>query len=447
MGAIENQLRLVFILLSRNFLFIWTLTFGMLPLTMEAHPMPNSLLRLNVLSTQVKAEIQIPMSELLAAWGLDTELDPHLFLRQHQEKLEQYFLQHIRPVSMRKVPWKVVVDNLNINTTENPINGKYFELEAMMQLIPPSRKDLRHFVLHYDAVVHQVITHLIVVSIHQDWAAGKIEGEANLLGTIQLDIPSGRIFPLEVNLSKGNAWTGFVKMLNLGMEHIAEGTDHLLFLLALLLPAPLLSAGKKWGNYGGLRYSLVRLLKIVTAFTLGHSLTLLIGGLRWLQVPNQPIEVLIAVSILIAAIHAYRPVFAGKEIWIAAGFGLIHGLAFADTLIKLNLDVQQLVISLLGFNVGIELMQLFIISLTIPGLLLLSRTSLYPPFRVGATICVAIAALAWMIERISGQPNLIGKGIELLRTFAPLILVIITTMAIASYWVQHKYIPHQHQNR
>ena len=419
----------------------------MLPLTMEAHPMPNSLVQLNVLSTQVKAEIQIPLSELLAAWGLDTELAPHLFLRKHQQKLEQYFLQHIRPVSMRKVPWKVLVNNLSINTTENPINGKYLELEALVQLIPPSREDLRHFVLHYDAVVHQVITHLIVVSVHQDWAAGKIEGEANQLGTIQLDIPSGRIFPLEVNLSRGSSWTGFVNMLKLGMDHIAEGTDHLLFLLALLLPAPLLSAGKKWGNYGGLRYSLVRLLKIVTAFTLGHSLTLLIGGLKWLQVPNQPIEVLIAVSILIAAIHALRPVFAGKEIWIAAGFGLIHGLAFADTLIKLELDVRQLVISLLGFNLGIELMQLFIIALSIPGLLLLSRTSFYPAFRVSATICIAIAALAWMIERIIGQPNLVTKIIPVMQTFAPFLLVILTLVATARYWFEHLYIPRSHQNR
>ena len=85
------------------------------------------------------------------------------------------------------------------------------------------------------------------------------------------------------------------------MQHISEGTDHLLFLLVLLLPAPLLLKQKRWGRFGGTRYSLIRLLKIVTAFTLEHSLTLIIGALGWLWLPVQPVEVLIAFSILVSA--------------------------------------------------------------------------------------------------------------------------------------------------
>ena len=110
-----------------------------------------------------------------------------------------------------------------------------------------------------------------------------------------------------------------------------------LFLLVLLLAAPLLINNKKWGNFGGIKYSLIRLIKIITAFTIGHSITLLLGAINWINVPTQPIEILIAFSILISAIHAIYPIFPQKEAYIAAGFGLIHGLAFATTLSDLNL--------------------------------------------------------------------------------------------------------------
>ena len=143
------------------------------------------------------------------------------------------------------------------------------------------------------------------------------------------------------------------------MRHIAEGTDHLLFLLVLLLPAPLLlTKGRRWGGFGGVGYSLRRLLLIVTAFTLGHSFTLLLGALGWVRLPSQPVEVLIAVSILVSAGHAVRPLFPGREAWVAAGFGLVHGLAFASTLANLHLEAGPMALSILGFNLGIELMQL-----------------------------------------------------------------------------------------
>src|SRR5271165_3502823 len=125
---------------------------------------------------------------------------------------------------------------------------------------------------------------------------------------------------------------GFVNLFRLGMRHIAEGTDHLLFLLVLLLPAPLIVVGSRWAGFAGMSNSVLRILKIVTAFTIGHSITLALAAFGIVRVPSRPIEVLIAVSILVSAIHALRPIFPGKEAGIAAYFGLIHGLAFAATL-------------------------------------------------------------------------------------------------------------------
>jgi hypothetical protein len=96
------------------------------------------------------------------------------------------------------------------------------------------------------------------------------------------------------------------------MCHIAEGTDHMLFLLVLLLPAPLLVARAEWGTPVGVRQSLLRIFGIVTAFTIGHSLTLSLAALGAVTVPSHPVEVLIAVSILVSAVHAFRPIFPGR---------------------------------------------------------------------------------------------------------------------------------------
>jgi hypothetical protein len=240
-------------------------------------------------------------------------------------------------------------------------------------------------------------------------------------------------FVMHINQSDGSMWRGFKSMVSLGMQHIAEGTDHLLFLLVLLLPAPLLVKEKRWGAFGGTQYSIIRLLQIATAFTAGHSITLFAGANSWLRLPGQPVEVLIAVFILVSAIHALRPVFPGKEVYIAAGFGLIHGLAFASTLANLDLDTTRMGLSILGFNVGIELMQLFVIAITAPWLILLSRTSTYPYIRIVGAILAAIAALAWVIQRVSDKTNIITDLVQKLVQYAPWMILLLIIAAIISF--------------
>ena len=192
----------------------------------------------------------------------------------------------------------------------------------------------------------------------------------------------------------------FVSLFRLGMRHIAEGTDHLLFLLALLLPAPLLALNSRWVPSPAIRRTLFRVLKIVTAFTVGHSLTLALAAMGFVHVPSRPIEVLIAVSILVSALHALRPIFPGREAAIAAFFGLIHGLAFASTLSNLGLGPWDRLFGILAFNLGIETMQLLVVALALPSLLLLSRTPAYPWLRISAALFAAFAACGWISERL-----------------------------------------------
>jgi hypothetical protein len=400
-----------------------------------AHPMPNSVVLLNVHANRVDAELQIPLVELQSAWGHAVNDSSAGLVDRLGPQLRAYLKSHIRLQSPDGRFWTVAVGELVVHETQNPIVGMYRELTAKVQMVPPAGEDVRQFTFYYDAVLHQVRTHKILVSVRQDWERGQLAvSEPVQVGEISLDIVNDRVLPLPVNLASGSSWTGFTSMITLGTQHIAEGTDHLLFLLVLLLPAPLLVAGGQWGKFGGVRRGLVRLLQIVTAFTVGHSLTLLLGAMGWVRLPGQPVEILIAVSILVSAIHAIRPLFPGRETWIAGGFGLIHGLAFASTLATLQLDAGPMALSILGFNLGIELMQLFVIALTIPWLMLLSRTPTYGYVRIGGAVLAGVAATAWIIERLTEQPNAITQWIEAERTDAIWLLVALVLLAIWTTW-------------
>jgi hypothetical protein len=230
---------------------------------------------------------------------------------------------------------------------------------------------------------------------------------------------------------------GFTSLFRLGIRHIAEGTDHLLFLLALLLPAPLIVSRSRWAGFGGVRHSLLRISKVVTAFTFGHSLTLALAAFGLVHVHSRPIEVLIAVSILISAVHALRPLFPGREAGIAAFFGLIHGLAFATTLGELGLGRWERVASILGFNLGIESMQLIVVAAAMPSLVLLSRTSAYPMLRIGGALFAGFASVGWIAERLLGVHNSIGVVVDSAAHHAAWIAGALFLISIACWLMRH----------
>jgi HupE / UreJ protein len=226
--------------------------------------------------------------------------------------------------------------------------------------------------------------------------------------------------------------SGYVGMIRLGMRHIAEGTDHLLFLLVLLLPAPLTAVAGRWGSYAGARRGTARLLRIVTAFTIGHSLTLAAAASGWVRAPSAIVEVLIAVSILVSAVHAIRPIFPGREAVVAGSFGLVHGLAFATTMAGYGIDPWHTVLTVLGFNLGIELMQLAIVVATVPWLLSLARTPVYAPLRVSSAAATAVAALGWIGERAFGLANPVGPLVDVVASHGLLLVAVLAALAVVA---------------
>lgn len=409
-----------------------TLLLGLLLGQAQAHPMPGSVVLLDIQAQSVGATLQIPLSELGLA--MNTDLSGELTATA-QAEVGVYLLAHVGATSPDGRAWTVQVAGLELIDARQTA-AAYRELEARLALTPPQGSDPRVFTLHYDAVIAQVPTHTALVSVRQDWQSGITpETGATAVGVFRLNPVSGRVDVLEVDRSGGSLWRGLAGMFRLGLAHIAQGTDHLLFLLTLLLPAVAVARRRRWAGFVGVRGSLLGILKIVTAFTLGHSLTLILGALLRVNIPPQPVEALIALSILVSAVHALRPVFVGREAWVAAGFGLIHGMAFSFTLSELQLDGPQMALSLLGFNLGIEAMQLAVIALTIPWLILLARTPLYAPVRAAGALVAAAAALGWLGQRL-GWANPLGSLADALSPYGVWVIAALALLALVASSVQ-----------
>lgn len=194
--------------------------------------------------------------------------------------------------------------------------------------------------------------------------------------------------------------SSFWSIVRLGVEHIWEGYDHLLFLLALLLPSVLRRDGKRWLPVATFRTGLADVLRIVTAFTVAHSLTLALATLRWVELPPRWVESAIALSVVLAALNNLFPAVRSSR-WVAAlGLGLLHGFGFAATLADLGLEGGGFARTLFGFNIGVELGQIAVVLLLLPLLHALSRSPQYPRFGLMLGSCaVLVVSSLWFVER------------------------------------------------
>ncbi|WP_217545283.1 HupE/UreJ family protein [Streptomyces sp. GbtcB6] len=404
-----------------------------------AHPMPHSVLQLDVHETSVAAELELPLSDFSRASGIG--LDEDTTARQlsaRETAIRRYLAAHVHPTTRRGQAWTVTFGAMGLSRTEQTSTGPYRELTVQATLTPPAGEDPRRFVLDYDVIVHQVVTHTVLVSVRQDWAAGKVAGDgqddATQVGVIRIDTRTMTVAPLTVDLEDGSIWSGTYAMFRLGAHHILEGTDHLLFLLILLLPAPLQAAGNRWRGLASTRTAVGRIGRTTLAFTVGHSVALAVSAFGRLDIPAQPVEAFIAFSILVGAVHAIRPVFPGREALIAGVFGLGHGLAFSLTLAEMHLSTSQLALSLAGFNLGIECMQLVLVLLALPSLICLTRLRRHAALRTACAGLTAVAALGWLLDRL-GVTNPVARAADGAGTHtSQLLLVLVTAAVLAMLW-------------
>lgn len=405
-------------------------------LVASAHPLPGSAVLLDFEEQAVQAELRLPLADLEIGFTHD-KADPAALVEQlgpipftnaparviptYGAELGRYIVRHVHPVALDGRPWTVTLEELSLDTAQSPL-----DVVARLRLSPPAGMSAGRFTLNYDVITHEVLTHEALVSVRSDWNNGVLSNAPELVGRIRWVVKA-----VVINRPAGSAWAGFKAALRLGMDHIAEGTDHLMFLLTLLLPAPLIASSGRWAGTGGMRRALKRLAAIVSAFTVGHTITLVAGAQGWLRLPQAPIEVAIAVSILVSAVHAWRPIFPGRESWVAAGFGLVHGASFASVIAAQPFDAWHRVVAMLGFNLGIEVMQVAVVAAALPCLLLLCSLSVYRFVRDAGAGFAALAAIGWILERTVGIANPLEGLIGGMANDAPLKMLSATAIALA----------------
>lgn len=186
--------------------------------------------------------------------------------------------------------------------------------------------------------------------------------------------------------------------------HIWIGLDHILFLVCLILPAVLFISNKQWHAKESFKEVTLDTLKIVTAFTVAHSITLISAVLGWVSLPPARItESIIALSVIVVALNCLFPRVNKQLTLITFIFGLIHGFGFANVLLELSLPKTATYVALIAFNVGVEIGQLIIVAVLLPLLFYCREYKFYQTIVLrGGSSLVGIIAFIWLAERVSG---------------------------------------------
>ncbi|WP_307219656.1 HupE/UreJ family protein [Microbacterium sp. SORGH_AS_0888] len=356
----------------------------------SAHPVGTTGVFVTVQSDAVDVEMQIQKAGFVAATGYDIPTDQSA-LDAISANLMSFILHRVSVADSASTLSPEVSQQPEFRT----VNGE----DAIVTTIRFSagRPITGKVTLHDDFIIDVVPGHQVYVALVSDWDNGQVaEGDPQVIGVL-----GGGVTDITLERTEQTPLHGFLSVVWLGMLHIAEGTDHLLFLSTLLIVAPSLAVrarrGFRWTQPIPLRRTILRATLVITSFTVGHLITLALVSLGVVSFPTKPVEVLVAVSIMVAAIHAVRPLLPRGELLIAGGFGLVHGTAFATTILDLNLGLGERLVAILGFNIGVELAQLCAAILVLPLLIWLSHARAYPAFRVTVAILAILAAVCWIV--------------------------------------------------
>jgi hypothetical protein len=389
----------------------------------SAHPAPGSVAFVDFTASGARIEQDVPIEELELALhrplGHEGEPAPAMVQR-HRDMLRAYAGAHLRVTSVGpELPWSVeVVDVTGHASDDGPRALFHFVVHA------PKGEASGSIRLDDDIVLHEVASHYTTVHVRSSFPAGVETNPPRLVGTLH----AGRS---SITLTRdGSFWRGLRSVVGLGMAHIAAGTDHVMFLFALVLAAPLAPSGSRWKSRRTTGDTLRELARVVTAFTIGHSATLALGALAGVELSSAIVEPAIAASILVTAVHALRPVFPRREALVAGVFGLVHGLALGSSLAHHDLGRAQAAWTLLGFNVGVELAQLGLLFLVVPWLLILARTRAYDLLRIGGAGAAAVLAAAWFLERTAGFANPTTGLVVWLSAHPTILLVTLASTAL-----------------
>ncbi len=403
------------------------------PQVSQAHAGNESYVYLNVAETDLRGQVEMPYSDLREVLGLDLTGDDAAIraeLEAQLPELQSYAESHLS-IGTASTTWALDFDGLEtLKEFYDVADGEYAILPFVVDLggiEVPQTLDVT-----FDPFFDQIEGRSGLLLIANDWKRGVFDNEAEAL--VQFNAASRT---RTVDLGATSQWKNFSQSVTLGLDHIKTGPDHIFFVLVLLLPSVLVFSLAKWSPTATFGSALWRVLKIVSMFTIAHSITFTLAGLDILPLPpSKVVEAIIAASIAAAALHNLKPIGANKEWAIAFAFGLFHGMGFASLVSDLEVSKTTQLVSLLGRNVGIEIGQSVVVLLVFPGLFLLRRTVWYRPFFLIGSVVMAFVSLGWMIERIFevdlGTSSIVDKVVQYPRVLLP--VAVFTALCAAIHW-------------
>lgn len=362
-----------------------TASFLVSPSIASAHTLASSSIRLIVGEDDLTGTVTMAVATLDQAFDAPERSDV-LPAGEYADQVVAYLDAHLTIDGADGAAWAERYSNLVRQTTEG------IETISVDVTVDPAGSDPADFAITYDAVIEAVAGHEAVLVLETASGAVSTPGvftQANdtvFIGDADTDV-------------------AITDMISFGYHHVLDGADHLLFLITLLLPATFVASAGRWRPRPGIAPAARRVLHVATAFTAGHSLTLIATSLGWITVPTRLVEVLVAISVAVSSMHAIKPLVRVGESLIAANFGLVHGLAFAGILHDLGLQGRTTTLTLLAFNIGVELAQLAAIALTLPSLYLLSIGRHGRTVRVVGASLALVAACAWIADRLGLVSN------------------------------------------
>jgi hypothetical protein len=349
-----------------------------------AHKPSDSYLTIRVEDAAVRSQWDIALRDLEFALGLDADGNGEITwgeLKAKRTEIEAYALSRIKILS----------------------DGKSCAL-APADFLVDEHSDGAYAVLRFDAECGARVPASIEIAYslffdldptHRGLLRFELGGASQTM-VLSPDRPS-----LVVQAGEASPLAQFLDYLREGVWHIWIGLDHILFLLSLLLPSVLILKKNEWKPAERFRDTFWDVLKVVTSFTIAHSITLSLAALAVIALPSRLVESTIALSVVLAALNNLRPLVAGRRWAVAFAFGLVHGFGFASVLADLGLPQGALLLALVGFNLGVELGQLAIVCAFLPLAYALRDSWFYR--RVvfaGGSAAIALLASVWLTERV-----------------------------------------------
>lgn len=359
-----------------------------------AHALGQSYIFLRVGDQSLSGRLEIPTDDINRAIGLDLNGDAVVSaneVNQAQDRIRSYLTERFRVYSADQ---PLRIDYAQFETLDIEVsNFLVAHFRIPMHASIPNALDIEYTAIHHTD------------SDHRGWLILEENAKTGLKGnhaTVSLIFgPHAQRQKLNLMIDPTPAtWKKFIWE---GTWHIWIGLDHVLFLIALVITAVVARQNGSFQPVVHFRTAFINVLKIVTLFTIGHSITLTLSALGMVTIPSRAVESVIAFSVFVVAINNIYPIIKKQVWWFVLAFGLFHGLGFASVLNELMLGQISKMKSLIGFNLGVELGQITIITIVFPLLFLIRNAKVYVPVVVtGGSAVIAAIALWWSVERAAG---------------------------------------------